>query len=305
MEVAPVAILAHDAIAGRKRKAEAQDTHNERLSKRLSLLNLEKNGTKMYVTVENPAARPDRTTPPPPTSSTATATAPTLTAPTWSSTPAAQPPPVDTPMQLDDDKYKVYIYNIDDELSSDSEPEPDQSSDGRLIFLPDVEKHLLRTRIPPVPRPVLPNADGELAGKQLVLYSVPSSLSVPEDQDSVRRAILDARARSRARAAVAQPQPGLVGVEGRSAVGVSAAMPPRLPSIAEGEILPPDPMLAPAADIDVEPCIPPVGIAVAGPAEPLLQAGGVPGVFPLGSGETGICTALPPVNGDPDAMELD
>lgn len=42
MEVAPVTIPAHDAIAGRKRKADAQDTHNERLSKRLSLLNLGK-----------------------------------------------------------------------------------------------------------------------------------------------------------------------------------------------------------------------------------------------------------------------
>ncbi|EHA49971.1 hypothetical protein MCOR27_003548 [Pyricularia oryzae] len=298
MEVAPVTIPAHDAIAGRKRKADAQDTHNERLSKRLSLLNLEKNGTKMYVTVENPAARPDRTAPPP--------TATTLTMPTSSSTPAAQPP-ADTPMQLDDDKYKVYIYNIDDELSSDSEPETDQSSSGRLIFLPDVEKHLLRTRIPPVPRPILPNADGELAGKQLVLYSVPSSLSVPEDQDSVRRAILDARARSRARAAVAQPHPGPVGgVDGRSAVGAAAAMPPRLPSIAEGEILPPDQILSPAAGINVKPCVHRLGIpASAGPTEPLLQAGGVHGIFPLGSGEAGIGTVLPSVDGDPDAMELD
>ncbi|TLD16435.1 uncharacterized protein PgNI_00394 [Pyricularia grisea] len=297
MEVAPVTMPAHDAIAGRKRKADAQDTHNERLSKRLSLLNLEKNGTKMYVTVENPAARPDRVTPPP--------TATTLKTPTSSSTPAQGPPQplADSPMQLDDDKYKVYIYNIDDELSSDSEPEPDQASDGRLIFLPDVEKHLLRTRIPPVPRPILPNADGELAGKQLVLYSVPSSLSVPEEQDSVRRAILDARARSRARAAVAQPHPGLAsGIDGRSAVGAAATMSPRLPSITEGEILPPEPM----PDVDVEPCVPPIGITGAtGPAEPLLQAGGVSGAFAIGSDEAGIGTTLPSVDGDPDAMELD
>ncbi|TLS23519.1 uncharacterized protein PpBr36_05717 [Pyricularia pennisetigena] len=297
MEVAPVTIPAHDAIAGRKRKAEAQDAHNERLSKRLSLLNLEKNGTKMYVTVENPAARPDRATPPP--------TATTLTAPTASSAPAQLPPqlPADSRMQLDDDKYKVYIYNIDDELSSDNELETDQSSSGQLVFLPDVEKHLHRTRIPPVPRPILPNADGELAGKQLVLYSVPSSLSVPEEQDSVRRAILDARARSRARAAVAQPHPG---IDGRSGVGAAAAVPPRLPSIAEGEILPPEPMLSPTVDIDVETCVPPVGIAAATESEePLLQARGVPGVLPIGGGEAGIGTALPSVDGDPDAMELD
>lgn len=92
-------------------------------------------------------------------------------------------------MRLDDSKYKVYIYNIDDELSSESEPE-----DGKLVFLPDIQKHLKTNRIPPS---VLANADGELAGMQLVLYSEPSSLTVPEEQDSVRKAILEARARHR------------------------------------------------------------------------------------------------------------
>lgn len=110
-------------------------------------------------------------------------------------------------MQLDNTKYKVYIHNIDDELSaSDSE-----SDDGKLIFLPDIEKRIRNMRIP---RSVLADGNGELAGisigrevtgsgfgtdrdRQLVLYSVPSSLTLPEEKDSVRKAIIETRARAR------------------------------------------------------------------------------------------------------------
>jgi hypothetical protein len=97
-------------------------------------------------------------------------------------------------MHLDDTKHKVYIYDLDAELS-DSE-----SDDGKLVFLPDIQKHLRESRIPPS---ILANSEGELAGntQQLVLYNVPSSLSVPEEQDSVRRAIIETRARVRARQA--------------------------------------------------------------------------------------------------------
>lgn len=92
-------------------------------------------------------------------------------------------------MQLDDTKHKVYIYNIDDELSSDSD-----SDDARLVFLPDIEKHLRANRIPPS---ILANKDGEIAGMQIVLYSDPKSLSVPESKDSVRKAIIESRHRTR------------------------------------------------------------------------------------------------------------
>ena len=96
-------------------------------------------------------------------------------------------------MQLDDTKHKVYIYDLDAELS-DSE----SSDDGRLVFLPDIQKHLQATRIPPS---ILANSDGELAGmnNQMVLYNIPSSLTVPEEQDSVRKAIIETRARVRAK----------------------------------------------------------------------------------------------------------
>jgi hypothetical protein len=93
-------------------------------------------------------------------------------------------------MMLDDTKHKVYIYDLDDELSS-SESEDDP---GRLVFLSDIDKHLRANRIPPR---VLPNTDGELAGMQLVLYREPTSLTVPEEQDNVRRVMMEARERIR------------------------------------------------------------------------------------------------------------
>ncbi|KAI0839074.1 hypothetical protein F5Y06DRAFT_295692 [Hypoxylon sp. FL0890] len=149
----------------RKRKAESQD--NERLSKRLSLLNLEQNGQKLYVPVESPHLRPTE------------------------STKLKQIPENDT-MQLDDSKHKVYIYNIDDELS-----DTESDSEGRLVFLPDIEKHIMQNRIPPS---ILWNKEGERAGMEMVLYSEPSSLTVPKEQDSVRKAIIEARQRAREKA---------------------------------------------------------------------------------------------------------
>ncbi|KAI2616019.1 hypothetical protein GGR54DRAFT_246530 [Hypoxylon sp. NC1633] len=148
----------------RKRKAESQD--NERLSKRLSLLNLEQNGQKLYVPVESPKLRPNES--------------PSLTR-----------IPEDDSMQLDNTKHKVYIYNLDDELSDSGESD---DGNGRLVLLPDIEKHLMQNRIPPS---VLANKDGEIAGMQMVLYSEPTSLTVPKEQDSVRKAIIEARQRVR------------------------------------------------------------------------------------------------------------
>lgn len=115
-------------------------------------------------------------------------------------------------MQLDDTKHKVYVYNLDDELSSDNESEPGDR-EGRLAFLPDIEKHLRLNRIP-VPRPIVPNKDGELAGMQIVLYSDgPSSITVPEEQDGVRKAVLEARARVRQKQAEARGETNATAVK--------------------------------------------------------------------------------------------
>ncbi|KAJ2986281.1 hypothetical protein NUW58_g5105 [Xylaria curta] len=173
----------------RKRKPESQD--NERLSKRLSLLNLEKNGHKLYVPVESPSVQsiPEH---------------PGYRSPVQS--PSLSAVVADDGMQLDNTKHKVYIYDLDAELSSADEnsegeslPGSPTSGRGRLVFLPDIEKHMYRTRIPPA---VLANKEGELAGHdindmQMVLYSEPSSLTVPREHDSVRKAVLEARARMR------------------------------------------------------------------------------------------------------------
>ncbi len=116
-------------------------------------------------------------------------------------------------MQLDglddeDTRHKVYIYDLDDELSSDGESSCTSSDDGgagaRLAFLPDVEKHLLRSRIPPSVLRAGGGVGGEgrppaAAGMQLVLYREPAALTVPEERDGVRRAVIEARHRLRER----------------------------------------------------------------------------------------------------------
>lgn len=214
------------ARSGRKRKAETQD--NERLSKRLGRLNIStfftsnphdasmalsppfahpiacpdqsltssaagQNLRKLYATVEDDQPRN------PPIQSVSQPTHP------------AGPAPASDDMQLDDSKHKVYIYNLDDELSS-SESEPEE---GKIVFLPDIERALRANRIPPVVRA---NSEGQLAGHnledmQLVLYNVPNSLTVAPEHDNVRKAIIEARARARA-------QGGAKGYDGAPAAPV-------------------------------------------------------------------------------------
>lgn len=89
-------------------------------------------------------------------------------------------------MQLDDTKDKIYIHNLDDELADI------ESEEEKLIFLPDIEKKLGK-----IPKSVLLGEGHPSTGNEMVLYSVPSSLSVPEEQDKVRKAIIESRARAR------------------------------------------------------------------------------------------------------------
>jgi hypothetical protein len=96
-------------------------------------------------------------------------------------------PANDDSMQVEDTPHRVYIHDLAAELSdTDSDSE-------KPIFLSDIEKHL--SKIPrhvllgPPPKPTEHN--------QVVLYNVPASLSVPEEQDNVRKAIVEARQRIR------------------------------------------------------------------------------------------------------------
>ena len=89
---------------------------------------------------------------------------------------------------MDDTKDKVYIYNLDDELKAVDE------DDEKLVFLPDIERKLNK-----IPKSLLKAHSQPLANSEVVLYQVPSSLSVPEEQDNVRKAIIESRARARQR----------------------------------------------------------------------------------------------------------
>lgn len=216
----------------RKRKPEAPPENNERLSKRMSLLNLgmprcnqsvlfqltpepEQSGQKLYVPVENPSASQPQCQS---AGRKASGRRPR----------AGSAGADDSQMRLDDTKYKVYIYNLDDELSeSDAE-----SESGKLLFLPDIEKHLRTSRIPPL---LLGKPESATAGRELVLYSVPSSISVPEEKDSVRRAIIEARARVREKqAAEKETEPGAVPMDAE-ALGIAAV--PGVPSVEDPDAM--------------------------------------------------------------------
>lgn len=96
-------------------------------------------------------------------------------------------------MDVDSTRDRVYIADLDAELASSSE------DDEKLIFLPDIEKRFNRlpNHVFDSPRPAEPTGPQEL-----VLYSDPRSLSVEEERDSVRKAVVEARQRAREKAAV-------------------------------------------------------------------------------------------------------
>ncbi|KAI7229409.1 hypothetical protein KC365_g8039 [Hortaea werneckii] len=93
-------------------------------------------------------------------------------------------------MAVDDTRDRVYIHNLDDELA-----EIESSDEERLIFLPDIEKKLSR-----LPSHVLTGQKDD-KNQELVLYSVPQSLTPSEESDITRRTILEARQRARDKAA--------------------------------------------------------------------------------------------------------
>ena len=113
-------------------------------------------------------------------------------------------------MQLDDTKDRVYIHNLDEELADI------ESEEEKLVFLPDIDKKL--AMVGNIPKSVLLGEGHPSTGHEVVLYSVPSSISVPEDQDKVRKAIIESRARAREKQlhsaeAVAVPAKHVHGVE--------------------------------------------------------------------------------------------
>ncbi len=93
--------------------------------------------------------------------------------------------PADDLMPLDDTKDKIYIYDLESEIAQIEAEEP------KSLFLPDIDR-----KISAIPQHLLQSPTNS-ADTQIVLYQVPSSISVPEEQDHVRKAIIATRARAR------------------------------------------------------------------------------------------------------------
>ena len=96
----------------------------------------------------------------------------------------------------------VYVSDLDSDSESDA--------DDKVVFLPDIERKLDR-----IPYQLLSRRSKDLStSTELILYSVPSSISVPEQKDVVRRAIIESRQRLRERSVGMVPN-------GAPSVGIS------------------------------------------------------------------------------------
>lgn len=101
-------------------------------------------------------------------------------------------------MQIEDTKTKIYIHDLDAELEGEIS---DDEGAEHLIFLPDIDRQLqdLSKQL------LISDTNVAARGNELVLYSVPKSLSVPEAEDGVHKAIAEARARARERSIQIEP----------------------------------------------------------------------------------------------------
>lgn len=155
----------HGAPHGSKRPADSALDGEQRLAKRFDRLNLDnaRKSARLHMPVAALPAQPAR------------------------HAPAAPAAPAPDAMLVDDTPHRLFIPDLAAELTALD------SDEDHPIFLPDIERHI--SQIPrhlllaPAPAPTQHN--------QLVLYTVPASLSVPAEHDSVRKAIVDARQRMR------------------------------------------------------------------------------------------------------------
>lgn len=98
----------------------------------------------------------------------------------------AAPTPSADYMSVDETKDRVFIHDLDAEIAEIEAAEP------KTLFLPDIDK-----KVSAIPRKLLQDQKGNTNNTQMVLYEVPSSISVPKEADAVRKAIIAARARAR------------------------------------------------------------------------------------------------------------
>ena len=163
-----------DAPHGQKRRAEDELANDQRLVKRFDLLNLGESLLRLFQPYSKYAYSTERNG--------------KLYIPVNQTVPAASSQANDgnDSMQIDDTRDRVYIHSLDEELKTVDEEET------RALFLPDIERKLNK-----IPKSVLTGHSQPLTRNEVVLYSVPTSLTVPREQDSVRKAIVESRARAR------------------------------------------------------------------------------------------------------------
>ena len=202
---------------GKKRPADSSLEHEQRLSKRFDLLNLgthispspcdtrtdstaavDNNGTRLYIPVPGST---DATLPRPPASPTSGPDPLAFVAAPHHKNKRDRRPrlsrPHDDGMEVEDTPHRVYISDLSAELSDI------ESDEENPIFLSDIEKHLSK-----IPRHVLVGPDPKPnENNQVVLYNVPASLTVPEAEDNVRKAIVEARQRIRDKQANPNTEP--------------------------------------------------------------------------------------------------
>ncbi|KAF2026494.1 hypothetical protein EK21DRAFT_73971 [Setomelanomma holmii] len=182
---------------GTKRAAENGLENEQRLSKRFDLLNLaiENEGTRLYIPVPGST---DATLPRPIGDPVPTPHPLASTIPLQKREREPRLPQARNGMEVEDTPHRVYIHDLAAELSDM------ESDEENPIFLSDIEKHLSK-----IPKHVLLGPEPKSTEhNQVVLYNVPTSLTVPEEQDTVRKAIVEARQRIRNKQANPLTEPG-------------------------------------------------------------------------------------------------
>ncbi|KAJ9615754.1 hypothetical protein H2200_001831 [Cladophialophora chaetospira] len=134
---------------------------------------------------------------------------------TYSPPPPPQPTPAPLPdtdfMTIDETPNRIIIHDLSSEIA---EIEAEEARHNATLFLSDLDKkvsalpqHLLQSqnhdRNSHFPRIGLERPPENLS-TALVLYRDPSSISVPEEEDVVRKTIIEARKRAREKTAVEQ-----------------------------------------------------------------------------------------------------
>ncbi|OAG40969.1 hypothetical protein AYO21_04811 [Fonsecaea monophora] len=110
-------------------------------------------------------------------------------------------------MTIDDTPHRIIIHDLESEIA---QIEAEEAAQNATIFLSDIDKKvssvpqkLLQSRnLDRLPQPV--GLPPENLNTALVLYRDPSSISVPEEDDVVRKTIIEARRRAREKTAEEQ-----------------------------------------------------------------------------------------------------